>query len=81
MLDLFQGVGETAEVYFLHILFGGLLLGGSNAEKWCDHQKNKFFISHSVEALIKFKEEHQGPLKLYVPLREGEEGIFFEAEK
>ena len=36
----------------LHIPFGRLLLGGSNTEKWGDHQKKKFFIGNSVEALI-----------------------------
>ena len=81
MLGLLQGVEKTAEIYFLHIFFAGLLLGGSNVEKWVDHQKKKFFISHSIEALIQFKEENQGPLKLYVPLGKGEEGMFFEAEK
>ena len=38
-------------IYF----FGGLLLGGANAEKWGDHQKRKFFLNNSVEALISFK--------------------------
>ena len=28
-----------------------LLLGGSNAGKWHDHGKKKFFINNSVEAL------------------------------
>ena len=39
---------------------GGLQLGSSNAEKWVDHQRKKFFINNSVEALIPFREEHQG---------------------
>ena len=39
---------------------GGLQLGRSNAEKWVDHQRKKFFINNSVEALIPFREEHQG---------------------
>ena len=39
---------------------GGLQLGSSNAEKWFDHQREKFFINNSVEALIPFREEHQG---------------------
>ena len=30
----------------------GLLLGDSNAEKWGDHQKKKFFINNSVDAVI-----------------------------
>ena len=25
----------------------GFLLGGSNAEKWCNHQKKNFFIDNS----------------------------------
>ena len=29
-------------------LFGGFLLGGSNAEKWSDHRKKNFFINNSV---------------------------------
>ena len=33
MLGLLQGVEKTAEIYFLHIFFAGLLLGGSNVEK------------------------------------------------
>ena len=35
--------------------FGGLLLEGSNAEKWVDHQKKKFFINNSDEAVILFQ--------------------------
>ena len=31
------------------------LLGGSNAEKWGDHEKEKFFINNSVEAEISFE--------------------------
>ena len=34
--------------------FWGLLLGGSNAEKWGDHQKKIFFINNSVEVVISF---------------------------
>ena len=41
-------------------LFGGLHLGSSNAEKWGDHQRKKFFINNSVDTLISFKEEHLG---------------------
>ena len=48
------------------ILFGELLLVGSNVEKWGDHQKRKLFISNSFEALIQLQEEHQGLLKLHV---------------
>ena len=50
---------------------GESLLGGSNAEKWGDHRKKKFFINNSVEVLISFKEKHEVLLKLYVPLRGG----------
>ena len=68
-------------------------MGGSNAEKWGDLQRKKFFINNFIEALNSFKEEHQGLLKLSVPVGGGElrcgekwekspkEGIFFEAEK
>ena len=34
-----------------------LLLGGSNAEKWGDHQKKKFFKNNSLKS-IKFKEDY-----------------------
>ena len=51
--------------------FGELLLGASNAKKWDDYGKKKFFINNSVEDLIPFKEEHEVLLKLYVPLRVG----------
>ena len=50
----------------------GFLLGGSNVKKCGDHQKMKFFINNSVEAVIPFKEKHQGVLKLHVPLVKGE---------
>ena len=66
-------------------------MGSTNAKKWSDHQKNKVFIGNPVEALIPVNEEHQGLLKLHVPLgvaNVGEkmvlspkEGIFFETEK
>ena len=39
---------------------------GSNAKKWDDHQKEKFVINNSIEALIPFIEKHQGLLKLHV---------------
>ena len=57
--ELVSGSGERV---------GGLQLGGSNAGKWVDHQKKKFFMNNSVEALIPFNEGYQGPLKLHVPL-------------
>ena len=41
-----------------------MLLGGSNAKKWNDYQKKKFFINNSVADLSSFKEEHQVLLKL-----------------
>ena len=36
-------------------------------EKWGDHQKMKFSINNSVEAVILSKEKYQGLLKMYVP--------------
>ena len=48
--------------------FGGMLLGGSYAEKRGDHQKKKFFINNSVEALISFNKENGCLLKLQIPL-------------
>ena len=65
LLDVFQGVGGKCgrpvklDIYF----FGELLLGGSNAERWSDHKKKKFFINNSVEVKISFKEKHQSLLK------------------
>ena len=44
---------EACEIGY--IIFGGLLLGGSNAERWSDHKKKKFFINNSVEVKISFK--------------------------
>ena len=62
-------------------LFGGLLLRGSNTEKWGDHQKKKRFINNSFESVISVKEKHQGLLKLQVPLLEsssvGKNGAIF----
>ena len=53
LLDLFQEIGESAGDWWDWIYFyGGFLLGGSNAEKWGDHRKKKFFINNSVEAVI-----------------------------
>ena len=67
------------------------MLGGSNGEKWGDHQKKKFFLNKSVETLILIKVGHQGLLKLHVFLggssSVGKSGaipkieILFEAEK
>ena len=55
---------------FIYIFFR-LFLGDSNAKMCGDHQKKNFFKSNSVEALIQFKEKHQGPLKLHVALEGG----------
>ena len=53
-----DGGGEWGSLK-LHVPFwGGFLLGGSNAEKWSDNRKEKFFINGSIEALIPFKEKH-----------------------
>ena len=49
----------------------GFLVEGTNAEKCGDSRKKKLFINNSVKALIPFKEEYQGLLKLHVPLEEG----------
>ena len=57
-----------------------------------EHQNKKFFLNNFVEALIPFKEEHQGLLKLHLPLGwefqcgekmglSSKEWIFFKAEK
>ena len=40
-------------------------------EKWSDHQNTKLFIDKAVQALILFKEEHLGLLKLHVHLGDG----------
>ena len=58
--------GGMGAVEITCAFFGGFLLGGSNAEKWGDHQKKKFFLNKSVEALILIKAGHQGLLKLHV---------------
>ena len=56
------------------------LLVVSNAEKWGDHQKKKFFINNFVKTLIPFKEEHQVLLIVHllwgVPVREKNGTIF-----
>ena len=57
-------------------LFGGVLLGDLNAEKQSDHQKKKFFINKSIEALIPLMEGYQGLLELHVPL-----GVFQQGGK
>ena len=44
-------------------------MGGSIANKWTDHRQKKFYLNNTVEDLIPFKEEHQGLLKLHVPLQ------------
>ena len=38
-------------------LFGEILLEGSNAKIWDDHQKKTFFINNSIEDLSPFKGE------------------------
>ena len=59
LLDLFQGVGgNCGRPLTLDILFWGLLLRGSYAEKWGDHQKKKFFINNFFEAV----RETSGPI-------------------
>ena len=45
---------------------GGFLFGGSNTERWGDHQKMNFFINNFVEALILLKDRHQSLLNLHV---------------
>ena len=73
-------------------LFVEFLLGGSDAEKLGDHQKNNFFPNNSAEALILLKEGYQGLLKLHLHLGGGspvwgkngaisKKIILFEAEK
>ena len=56
-------------------------------EKWSDHQNTKLFIDKAVQALILFKEEHLGLLKLHVHLEDGVSMLekkkkkFFEVEE
>ena len=71
MLALLQGVEKTAEIYFLHIFFTGLLLGGLNVEKWVDHQKKKFFISHSNFMYLWEREKKECSLKQKNKVLEG----------
>ena len=63
-----QGVGEDRGIAIAWTFLMGLWLGSSNVEKCGDHWRKKFFINNPVEALIPFKEKHQGLLKLHVPL-------------
>ena len=63
-----QGVVEDRGVAIAWTFLMGLWLGSSNVEKCGDHWRKKFFINNPVEALIPFKEKHQGLLKLHVPL-------------
>ena len=52
LLDLFWGMEGGLKLYVPFFFFwGGALLGDSKVEKWGDHQKKKFFINKSVEAL------------------------------
>ena len=53
LLDLFWGMEGGLKLYVPFFFFwgGGALLGDSKVEKWGDHQKTKFFINKSVEAL------------------------------
>ena len=67
----FRGWGESVGGRWNWIyIFGGLLLGGSNAEKWGDHQKKKFFINRLKPKFCLWR-EHEGLLKLHVPLGRG----------
>ena len=66
---VFRGVEEGGGTAIACTFLMGLCLGSSNVEKWGKHQRKKLFINNSVEALILFKEEHQGLLKLHVLLR------------
>ena len=64
----FWGVKESMELLELQCTFmGGFQLGGSHAEKRGDNRQ-KFFTSNSVEALILFNEEHRDLSKLQVLL-------------
>ena len=51
LLDLFWGMEGGLKLYVPFFLGEGALLGDSKVEKWGDHQKKKFFINKSVEAL------------------------------
>ena len=59
LLGFFLGMrGGWWAVEITCICLGGFLLGGSNAEKWGDHQKRNFFTNNSFEALIPLKQGH-----------------------
>ena len=49
----------------------------SNTGKWGDHQKKKFFINNSVEAVILFKVEVSGPIETRVSLIYPVDRFFF----
>ena len=51
LLDLFWGMEGGLKLYVPFFWGAGALLGDSKVEKWGDHQKKKFFINKSVEAL------------------------------
>ena len=51
LLDLFWGMEGGLKLYVPFFWGEGALLGDSKVEKWGDHQKKKFFINKSVEAL------------------------------
>ena len=61
-----QGESKTSSLELLELqctFMGGFQLGGSHAEKRGDNRQ-KFFTSNSVEALILFNEEHRDLSKL-----------------
>ena len=60
---------ETAYTFF------GIVVGRFKYGKMGDHQKKKFFINNTVEAVVAFKKEHQGLLKLHVPLGRGSSSV------
>ena len=65
----FRGVGESVGIAVAYTFLMGLCLGSSNVGNWVDHWRKRLFMNNFVEALISFKEEHQGLLKLHVLLR------------
>lgn len=65
---LVLGSGGVVGILKFHKLFFGLLFEGPKAEKWGKYPKKKFFINNFIEALILFKKELQGLLKLHVAL-------------
>ena len=54
-----------------HVIFLGLPLGGTNAERRGDEQEKKLFIDITAQDRIPFKERHRGLLKLHLQLGEG----------